>query len=397
MDNVIQLAYLLSGPLRPQALRAAWDDVAARHPVLRSCYPIHDGEPSQRILPTRQPVWEWLEIEPGAANADPEALTRRLSAPWWEERFDLEAAPPIRLRVVRLTADRHLLFMHAHHIAFDGWSESVLLTELAAAYAARCQDDPVPSATPAMPTAKTHARTDIELPYWQARFDGDVSRPLLPLAGKATAAAPRREIAFTVPAEQVHRLRKAADRYGGPLTAAFLAGVGRALHRLLGVSRAVVGTTSAGRHTDEDQAAIGYFVNPLPVSLADLDGSADRVLVTTVEATLDALEHARVPFDDLVRALSPNRDRHPLFQVWAVLQQRPATTRLGPDVRVRPIRLRAPRTALELVMEALPDTEGAWEVVVQWRVDGIEAAAAEKLTCELRDALAVLADTAFAS
>src|SRR5258708_9064593 len=60
--------------------------------------------------------------------------------------FDLEHGPLIRGRLVRLSAEEHVLLVTMHHIVSDGWSMGILLKEFGALYRARCggQEDPLP-------------------------------------------------------------------------------------------------------------------------------------------------------------------------------------------------------------------------------------------------------------
>src|SRR5205823_6368569 len=53
-----------------------------------------------------------------------------------QERFDLEAGPLIRGRLIHLPEEEHALLITMHHIVSDGWSMEVFLTELSVLYGA---------------------------------------------------------------------------------------------------------------------------------------------------------------------------------------------------------------------------------------------------------------------
>ena len=394
MDSMIQLGYVVDGPLDSALLDAAWADVVARHPALRTVYPVREDTPvQQRLPPGARPPIEAIAVAGPDASTDPVTLAARLAEPWWHEPLDLTATPPVRVRLARLSATRHLLFVQVHHICFDGWSESVLLTDLAAAYTRRHDGRPADAPVFAdLPYAGDVTDEIAELPYWRGQLD-PARPPMLPLAGPAASPAPRHEAVFAVPAERVDRLRAAVGEHGGPLSAALLTATGRALHHTLGVTDAVLGTTSAGRGTEDSQTAIGYFVNPLAVPLHGLDRPARQLIGTAVTAVLGALDHARTPFDELVRQLKPRRDRHPFFQTWTVLQWAAGSLALGPEVTLTPVRLRQPLTAMELVVEAIPDG-GGWEVAVQWRADGISGDTGRRLAAAVDAALTELCEPA---
>ena len=52
------------------------------------------------------------------------------------KRFDLEAGPLVRARLLRLSPEEHVLLVTLHHIVSDAWTRRVLLRELGALYEA---------------------------------------------------------------------------------------------------------------------------------------------------------------------------------------------------------------------------------------------------------------------
>ncbi|WP_157129611.1 condensation domain-containing protein, partial [Nocardia amamiensis] len=132
-SNNIPLAVRLSGALDVAALRAAIGDLVARHEVLRTSYPEHDGVGSQRVHAVSEPgVVPELPVMELA-----EAEILEATAAVVGEGFDVTAAPPIRLRLLRLSETEHVLVCVVHHIAGDGSSMLPLTADLMTAYSAR--------------------------------------------------------------------------------------------------------------------------------------------------------------------------------------------------------------------------------------------------------------------
>ena len=117
----------------------------ARHEVLRTTFAMVDGEPVQRILQRRRAAFIlWSTI---CADAASQGGT---CSGWWQRkprpRFDLEAGPLIRGRLIRLAEEKHVLLITMHHIVSDGWSMGIFTNELSTLYGAflRGEADPLP-------------------------------------------------------------------------------------------------------------------------------------------------------------------------------------------------------------------------------------------------------------
>ncbi|MFE0077215.1 amino acid adenylation domain-containing protein, partial [Nonomuraea sp. NPDC059023] len=101
-------------------LRAALDELTRRHCVLRTRYPVVDGEPRQ--VADGPPVADLVTSSPSQA----------FLAAAVREPFVPAEVPPVRWRLVRDGNGPARLALVAHHIALDGWSLALLERELAA-------------------------------------------------------------------------------------------------------------------------------------------------------------------------------------------------------------------------------------------------------------------------
>ncbi|MFI6893873.1 amino acid adenylation domain-containing protein [Streptomyces sp. NPDC050256] len=391
-DNMLVLAYLLDGPLDISTLCQALHDILVRHPVLRTAYPMRQGIPVQVVAPapSADSILDLCELPHGTAVDDIPSAARRATEDWWDSPFDLEAEPPVRIRLYSLEEHRHLLFFHVHHIAFDGWSESVLVHDLAAAYKARLTGDTQPFAEPAPTYADysqwedPHVRQWLreDLPFWRDALS-DVPPPALPVpdgSGIGAGEAPQRERTARIDPHTVRRLVTATGHHGGSAVAAVVAAVGGAMTRTLDVPAVCLGTATVGRDASALRSVVGYFVNPVPV-LVQAPGEAGpgAFLSRTVSSVNQSLAHAKAPFDELVRSIGAHRGRHPWFQAWAVLQRQPPHAVVTPGLALSAIRVRPPRTARELVCEAFPQPDGSWDLLMQWRADGLPDRTGEEL------------------
>lgn len=400
-DNIAVLAYLITGPLDPDTLQAALDDVVARHPALRTLYVWSKPTATQRILDERVRI-DRVDAPAGLDDLDGLAtreVAERLTADWFDLPFELTEELPLRARLHRLADERHLFCLHVHHVAFDGWSEAVLIRDLCDFYAARTAHRPPSHADPAITYADygrwERAEVDhwlaADLPFWRDTL-ASCPEPFLPAPADPDESA-RLETVIDVSPVVVERLGRAAARHGGPALGALLAATARALTRALGVRDVCLGTLTMGRDQSELEQLVGYFVNPLAVPVLAVPDLTDGELLTaTGESVAAVLEHSRTPFDRLVFELRPNRERHPWFQAWAVLHQARPSGRLGASTTLEPVPIRAPRTSFELMVEAFPQPGGGWDLTISQRADGIDQDTHQAVVSELRTAVHALSE-----
>ncbi|MFB7176086.1 amino acid adenylation domain-containing protein [Streptomyces sp. NPDC056257] len=333
----VPFAYRLRGPLDAPALRAALGDVVARHEVLRTVFDECGGEPVIRLLEgaAADVPLEVLAVAEAGAVAD---AVREVTG----HCFDIAAELPLRARLLELGQDQWVLVLVVHHIATDGWSWGPLLTDLAAAYAAR-----LAGAEPAFEPLPVQYRDHT---VWQRSVlgaEGDPDAPITrqlgfwaaELAGAPAELAlpydrPRPEVASfaggSVPLEldaELHgRLLELARQHGCTLFMVLQAGLSVLLSRLGAGTDIPIGTVVAGRTDEALDDLVGFFVNTL-VLRTDLSGDPafTDLLARVRETDLAAYAHQDVPFERVVLGVNPERSlaRHPLFQVLLQVQNEP--------------------------------------------------------------------------
>ncbi|MFD3487838.1 amino acid adenylation domain-containing protein [Streptomyces sp. NPDC058665] len=309
-------AIRLDGPLDVAALRRALQEVADRQPALRTVFGDHDGVPYQQI---RDRILLDCPVDDHTGATEQEALRVALATEG-NRILDLGAGPLVGARLLRLSQERHLLFLMAHHIVFDSSSTVVLVQDLAACYQARSHSapglPPLPDLPPAAPPDP--AALAASLDFWRSELadapdlDLPTDRPRPPVRSGAGAS-----LAHALDADLVGRLRTFAAAHRATLFMTLTSAIGATLGRFAGQRDVLLGTAVAARPAGAGQY-VGLFLDTVPLRL-DLTGDPDfpTLLARVRDGSMAAYEHRDVPFDELVGALNPRRDpgRNPLFQV----------------------------------------------------------------------------------
>ncbi|MGC4987745.1 amino acid adenylation domain-containing protein [Nocardia salmonicida] len=324
----IPAAIRLTGALDLPALSLAVADLFARHEVLRTRYPARGDVPIQDVLAPDAVRVDLTPVEVAGDELTDEV--RRTVA----TGFDVTAAPPVRLRLLRLGADDHVLVFVAHHISADGFSMGPLTRDLVLAYTARTAGSP-PAWSPlplqyadyavwqrdalgdeADPTSTAAA----QLAYWHDELAGlpeeialpaDRPRPAVQSFAGATST-------FEIDAALHAELAGLARAQGVTVFMVVQAALAVLLARLSGTDDVAIGTPIAGRGARELDDLVGMFVNTLVLRSRITESDPFTALLTqTRDTDLRAFAHADVPFERVVEAIQPARSagRHPLFQV----------------------------------------------------------------------------------
>jgi amino acid adenylation domain-containing protein len=371
----LPFAWRLRGQVDAAALAAALGDVAARHETLRTVFSAEDGEPCQRIIPAEE-----AQVPVAVATASPAGLGGLIETAARYE-FDLAAELPVRASLFTLSRDEHVLVLLCHHIASDGWSMQVLMTDLGTAYAAR-RDGRAPGWAPLPVQYADYALWQRDL-LGRDAADGGVLAAQVGYWRQALAGLPE-ELALPYdrprPAEQSLRGGVVRWQLADPALHAVLAELARehqatvfmVLHAALAVllSRMGAGTDVplgapvAGRTDEAVHDLVGFFVNTL-VLRADLSGDPGfgELLDRVKDVVLAAQARQDVPFEHLVEVLNPARSpsRHPLFQVMIADQDVGAVRWALPGLAVRdePVPDSVAKFDLTLGFEQDHDADGA--------------------------------------
>ena len=399
-------ALRLRGMLDRPALERALNAIVARHESLRTHFTEVDGVPHQVIGPVmsiRIPVEDIQGWDAAAQEVRVRAALRREI----EEPFDLAKGPLVRLRLLQLGAEEHVLVRTVHHIVSDGWSQGVFNRELLVLYAAfrEGRENPLPPLPVQYADFALWQRSWLEgevldegLRYWTEQLAGIPDRLALPTSRPRPAVQTFEAEAhhLHLSAEQVAGLQRLSRGHQATLYMTLLAAFGVLLARYSGQDDIVVGSPIANRQDTRLEDLIGFFVNTLVMRVrAQSTMRFEEVLAAVRQTTLDAYQYQDVPFERLVEALAPVRSLNapPVVQVVLALQNAPWVAPELAGVRAEPVDSDNLQVRIDLEVHAW-EHDGQLEVTWLYNRDLFDRSRIDQLARHYRRVLeAVIADS----
>lgn len=330
----IPLPYVIEGALDIRALRETFEALVRRHESLRTTFVMVNGEPRQKIHPA-YPSFFKLDYHDLAGAADKEEQAKAFAVREANRVFDLETGPLIRVCLLRLAEERHLLLLTLHHIISDGWSMEVLVKEFQVLYDCllRGEEDPLP---PLRIQYKDYACWQHALlsgegarehqDYWLGQFSGEL--PVLDLPADFPRPSQMNnkgeKIVIMLDGQLVQKLRVIGLQHNASLFMTVLTLIRTLLYRYTGQKDIIIGSPIAGRRHEDLEGQVGFYVNTLAFRTLIKDSDSFSSLLGKVRRhTLDVYEHQVYPFDLLVDDLKLERDisRPPLFDVMVELEE----------------------------------------------------------------------------
>src|SRR6185436_17236170 len=387
----ISEAVRLRGGLDARSLERALAEVTRRHEVLRTVYATVDGEPRQIVLPPA-PASLPLTRLTGLPVSRREDEAGQIASALAAQPFDLARGPLLRVALVELDRDDHVLVLVIHHIATDGWSMGLLMRELTLLYGAL--GGQAPSPLPELPLQYSDFAAwqrdwlqgetlETRLRYWREHLAGAPTLLALPVDRPWPAVQTSRgdSTAIGVDAGTAAGLHGLAREHKATLFMVLVGGLAALLQRITGQDDLLLGTPEAGRSRPEIEGLIGFFINTLVlrVGLPGDPGVSD-LLSRIRETVLGAEAHQDLPFERLIDALELPRDlsRSPVFQVMLTFQNLPSVEGRPGTLAVLGFPITAKRAQFELHV-LLVDTPDGLFGSLEYRTELFDAGTAHRL------------------
>jgi acyl carrier protein len=331
----ITRALRIQGQLHSEVLKRSIAEIICRHEALRTTFPSLNGEAVQKIDEQVTLAWSDVDIH-DSAGEEQEAQVLALLQAEAHKPMDLSSGPLIRIMLIRLGAEDHILVVTIHHIVFDVWSEGIFVRELLALYQAFAAGQPSPLADLPLQYADFAVWQrqwlqgkvlDEQIAYWQRQLHNasvlalPTDHPRQPFPSYKGVMQP-----FSIDQELSSSLARLSQQEGVTMFMTLLTGFMCLLRLYSGQTDIVVGTDIANRTRTETEQLIGFFVNLL-VLRGDLSENPPftSLLQRISDMVLNAYAHQDLPFEKLIEVLHLERESNQvsLTRVLFVFQNTP--------------------------------------------------------------------------
>ncbi|MFD2171161.1 non-ribosomal peptide synthetase [Tumebacillus lipolyticus] len=385
----------MEGRLRYDVLELSLNEIIRRHEALRTTFHSEGGIPYQAIAKESKLMIRPIDIE--------EEAWRSYARQEVQAKFDLEKGPLIRVKLLRLSEEAHIMLLTLHHIVADGWSLGVLLQEVTALYEAFYQGKgsplpelPIQYADYAKWLLDRESLMAKQLTYWKEQL-GD--RPATLQLATDRLRPPKlssrgAQVRLPLADELTAKLHALCEAEGVTLFMLLTAAFHVLLHRYTGQDDISIGTPIAGRSRGELEGLIGLFINSLSLRVRFQEEQTFQQLLQQVrKVSLDAFANQDIPFERLVEELQVERNmsQTPLFQaLFRYLPELFAQMKL-PELTWLPLPVEVETAMFDLSM-AVGDTNGSLTCMLDYSTDLFAEATVAQMLVHYRELLISLTD-----
>jgi tyrocidine synthetase-3 len=356
----------VEGKIDKKRFQEIFPELIKRHESLRTSFEMIDGKLIQHIHQDFH--FQLLYIEAEKENLKSPASIRKtinnLIRP-----FDLTKFPLIRIGLIKLAEETHLVLQDFPHIISDGISCNILINEFIQSY----QGKKLPGLKLKYKDYSEWQNQMLNSPqvmqqeeYWGKRFKGEI--PVLNLPTNYPRPGVQSFegdiVRFTLNKEITGQLNRLARDRKTTLYIVLLTIYNILLHKYSGQEDIIIGSIIAGRNHVDFKRIFGYFVKTLALrNCPTPDKTFQSFLQEVKENTLRDFENQLYPFDRLLEKLDIKRNpgRNPLFDVIFIMQNTEKALPEGPmtgiDFKVTPYETENKTAMFDLNFEASENGE----------------------------------------
>ncbi len=394
------LAARLQGKLDRTKFQAALDEVIRRHEILRSSFQAEGEDVIQLVHPHSHRAIHWIERPSSTAEAVT-AATRELMQAEALKTLDLAQHSQLRTVVASFADEEHLLMLTMHHIVCDGWSNGVLLREIATGYSRLFEQNPV--AVDELPLQYgdyavwqkgwlqgSEAKAQVE--YWRAHLGEELPVLNLPTDRPRHARPTFNGHIHTLllPQEIADGIRILCQRERVTPFMLHLSAYVLLLYRYADRREFVIGSPAANRNQTELESLIGLFANPLLFRFKIDPAISFRQLLEQVrDLSLANFARQEYPFELIGEDLRGERSHRgvPWLQAYFIFQKAFMQPQEMPGLHLTPLRSASAGAMFEWMLGVLERNEGV-RLQLEYNTDLFDVATVDRALQHLQAIMA---------
>jgi amino acid adenylation domain-containing protein len=326
--DVEQVICELNEEIEPAHFARAWNEVIARHAILRTSFGWDGDEPRQIVHPPTDVRLALRSEEFGSEHEGRRGLEEYLACDR-AEGFDLSRAPLLRVALLRGAAGRSWFVVTFHHLLLDGRAMIVVFREVLELHDAfvagrrleLSEPRPYRSYIDWLQTIDTAAAGE----FWRERLKGCTDVAPLPSIRPTSveAGAARGELALQLDETATAKLRACARTHDVTLNTLVQAAWAVVLGRHSGAEHVIFGAVRACRHIPVDgaESLVGLMINTVPLHVrVDADAAVASWLQALRAQWLDLRGHEHTPLVQ-IQQWSGIPATRPLFETVVNFQE----------------------------------------------------------------------------
>jgi amino acid adenylation domain-containing protein/non-ribosomal peptide synthase protein (TIGR01720 family) len=325
----VQSILEIDGELDILIFKSAWQEVSARHPILRTGFVWEDGEePAQYVsLSIKIPfmVLDWRNFKETEREKKLETFLRKDR----KKRFNIRKVPLFKFVLIKWSLNTHYLIWTKHHILLDGWSLPILLQEVAIIYQSLKSRTELCLQTPGRyrDYIAWLQKKDVQEAefFWKQYLD--LSSGCTTLTFKKMIEENKSEkygnYSTSFSRNETDVLRSFAGHHGLTVNTVIQGILGIILQAYLSKPEVFIGITVSGRNIELPgiENMVGLFINTLPLKITYLPEDSLITFLKRIQTDAQNLnDYAYMPLSKIQASLGVKES---LFNVLLVFENYP--------------------------------------------------------------------------
>jgi len=305
--------------LSNEVLDRSINEIIRRHEILRTTFPVVEGQPVQAIAPELTLPLNIVNLQ-DLPTAQREAEALHISQLQMSHHFDLANGPLIKTTLLQLSSEEHWLLVPMHHIITDGWSVGIFLQELETLYNAFSLG--LPSPLPEVPLQyadftiwqRQQFNEEVlaqQLSYWlQKLATPEQPQEYLPPEDSKSNSSSRRASSYSLVLKEniVASLEDLSRSHSVTISTILIAALKLLLFKYHGQSEIMIVATIGNRSTPEIEKMLGCFINDVILRSQLDDEQTGVALLEQVKETLnEAISNKEIPLQQVIEAVKRQR------------------------------------------------------------------------------------------